>query len=50
MSIEEKVLGVIEEPIKIIAHCDCAFGGNDYLAFPIAYYYENPDGSLTGYV
>ena len=39
-----------EEPIKIIAHCDCAFGGNDYLAFPIAYYYENPDGSLTGYV
>lgn len=39
-----------EEPIKIIAHCDCAFGGNDFTAFPIAYYYENRDGSLTGYV
>lgn len=39
-----------EEPIKIIAHCDCAFGGADFLAFPIAYYYENRDGSLTGYV
>ena len=39
-----------EEPLKVIAHCDCAFGGNDYLSFPIAYYYENQDGSLTGYV
>lgn len=39
-----------EEPIKIIAHCDVALGGGDFLAFPVAYYYENPDGSLTGYV
>ena len=38
------------EPLKIIAHCDVALGGGDYLSFPIAYYYENPDGSLTGYV
>lgn len=38
------------EPLKVIAHCDCAFGGADYLAFPVAYYYENPDGSLTGYI
>lgn len=39
-----------EEPIKIIAHCDVALGGGDFLSFPVAYYYENPDGSLTGYV
>lgn len=39
-----------EEPIKIIAHCDVALGGGDFLAFPVAYYYENPDGSLTGYI
>lgn len=38
------------EPLKVIAHCDVALGGNDYLSFPVAYYYENPDGSLTGYV
>lgn len=38
------------EPIKVIAHCDVSLGGGDYLSFPIAYYYENPDGSLTGYV
>lgn len=38
------------EPIKIIAHCDVALGGGDFLSFPVAYYYENPDGSLTGYV
>ena len=38
------------EPIKIISHCDVALGGGDYLCFPVAYYFENPDGSLTGYV
>lgn len=38
------------EPIKIIAHGDISLGGGDYLSFPIAYYYENPDGSLSGYV
>lgn len=38
------------EPIKVIAHCDVALGGGDFLAFPVAYYYENPDGSLTGYI
>lgn len=38
------------EPIKVIAHCDVALGGGDFLAFPVAYYYENPDGSLSGYV
>jgi predicted phage terminase large subunit-like protein len=38
------------EPIKKIAHCDVALGGGDYLSFPIAYYYELPDGSLRGYV
>lgn len=39
-----------EEPIKIIGFIDTAFGGGDFLSFPIAYYYENRDGSLTGYV
>ncbi len=39
-----------EKPVKIIAHCDVALGGNDFLSFPIVYYFENPDGSLTGYV
>ena len=39
-----------QEPIKIIAHGDIALGGGDYLSFPIAYYYENPDGTLSGYV
>ena len=38
------------DPIKVIAHCDVALGGGDFLSFPVAYYYENPDGSLTGYV
>lgn len=37
-------------PIKIIAHCDVALGGEDYLAFPIAYYYEDDEGELVGYV
>lgn len=39
-----------EEPVKVIAHCDISLGGGDYLAFPIAYYYETPDGNLVGYV
>lgn len=38
------------EPVKIIAHCDVALGGGDYLSFPIAYYYETEDGDLEGYV
>lgn len=38
------------EPIKVIAHCDVALGGGDFLSFPVAYYYENEDGSLTGYI
>lgn len=37
------------EPIKVIAHVDVALGGNDYLAMPVAYYYENGD-DLDGYV
>lgn len=37
-------------PIKVIAHCDVSLGGGDFLCFPIAYYYENPDGTLSGYV
>ena len=32
------------EPLKIIAHCDVALGGGDYLSFPILYCYE--DGSI----
>lgn len=36
--------------VKVIGHCDSALGGGDYTAFPIIYYYENPDGGLTGYV
>lgn len=38
------------EPVKKAAHCDVALGGGDFLSLPIAYYYENPDGSLTGYI
>lgn len=38
------------EPIKVIAHCDVALGGEDYLSFPVCYYYENEDGDLEGYV
>lgn len=37
------------EPVKVIAHCDVALGGADYLAFPIAYYFDTPNG-LVGYV
>lgn len=33
-----------EEPVRICAVCDVALGGADYLAFPIAYVYE--DGSV----
>ena len=33
-----------EEPLKIVAACDVALGGGDYLAMPIAYVYE--DGSV----
>lgn len=32
------------EPLKVIAHCDVALGGDDYLCFPIVYCYE--DGSM----
>lgn len=39
-----------DEVIKKVAHCDVALGGGDFLSFPIAYYYELPDGSLRGYV
>ena len=38
------------KPIKIIAHCDTALGGEDFLAFPIAYYYEDDKGNLRGYI
>lgn len=33
-----------EEPVKIVGACDVALGGKDYLAFPIAYVYE--DGAV----
>ncbi len=33
-----------EEPLKIVAACDVALGGSDYLAMPISYVYE--DGSV----
>ncbi len=39
-----------EEPIKIVAHCDIALGGADYLSMPVVYYYENEEGGLDGYV
>lgn len=32
------------EPFKIIAHCDVALGGGDFLSFPIVYCYD--DGSM----
>lgn len=38
------------KPIKVIGHCDSALGGGDYTCFPIAYYYELPDGGLRGYI
>lgn len=33
-----------EEPLKVVAACDVALGGGDYLSMPIAYVYE--DGSI----
>lgn len=33
-----------EEPLKVVAACDVALGGKDYLACPLAYVYE--DGSV----
>lgn len=33
-----------EEPLKVVAACDVALGGSDYLAMPVAYVYE--DGSV----
>lgn len=38
------------KPLKVIAHGDTALGGGDYVAFPVVYYYELPDGALRGYV
>lgn len=38
------------EYLKVIAHGDTALGGGDYVSFPVAYYYEMPDGTLRGYV
>ena len=37
------------EPIKVIAFCDVALGGLDFLSFPVAYYYEE-DGEMIGYI
>jgi len=33
-----------EEPLKIVAACDVALGGSDFLSMPVAYVYE--DGSV----
>lgn len=30
-----------EEPVKIVAACDVALGGKDFLSFPVAYVYED---------
>lgn len=38
------------EPIKVIAHCDVALGGGDFLSFPVVYYFEDEAGDLEGYV
>lgn len=38
------------EPVKVIAFVDTALGGGDYLSMPVAYYYENNDGELDGYI
>lgn len=37
------------DPLKIIAFCDVALGGLDFLSFPVAYYYEE-DGEIVGYI
>ena len=33
-----------EQPLKVVAACDVALGGSDYLSMPVAYVYE--DGSV----
>lgn len=38
------------EPVKVIAFVDTALGGGDYVSMPVAYYYENNDGELEGYI
>ena len=38
------------KPIKVIAHVDVCLGGGDFLSCPIAYYYEDENGELVGYV
>lgn len=37
------------DPLKVIAFCDVALGGLDYLSFPVAYYYIE-DGEIVGYI
>lgn len=39
-----------KKPLKVLAYCDCALGGGDFLSFPIAYYFENDDGTIDGYI
>jgi len=39
-----------KKPLKVISHCDVALGGEDCLSMPIAYYYENEEGEIDGYV
>ena len=38
-----------QEPIKVIAHCDIALGGADFLSMPVVYYFDDGEG-LVGYV
>lgn len=38
------------EPLKVISHVDVALGGEDYLAMPVVYYYEDDEEGLVGYV
>jgi len=38
------------QPIKVITHIDVASGGEDYLSMPVAYYYEDENGDLVGYI
>lgn len=38
------------EPLKVISHVDVALGGEDYLAMPVVYYYEDDEDGLVGYV
>lgn len=39
-----------KKPLKVIAHCDCALGGEDFLAFPVVYFFEMDNGEIEGYV